>query len=161
MKLKKTITIIAALGALSFGAMNAQAEALALSNFNGNYGTTVTSCALCHTSASPTSANKARNAFGTDFKTAGGSKSAYVANYTTLDTMDSDGDLTLNGAQIAAGNAPAGNGTLASPTATATAAASTSSGGSSGGCVTAAVTTPLMMVLGMLTLGFFVRRKKS
>jgi len=161
MKLKKTITAIAALGAISFGGLTAHAEALALVNFNVNYGTSVTSCALCHTTASPNS-NSARNAFGQDFKTAGGSKSLYVANYATLDAMDSDNDGNLNGAQIAAGNAPAGNGTLASPTATATAAASTSSGGSSGGgCVTSTVTTPLMMVLGMLTLGFFVRRKKS
>jgi len=33
--------------------------------------------------------------------------------------------------------------------------------GSSGGCVTSAATTPLMMILAMLTLGFFVRRKKD
>ena len=36
-----------------------------------------------------------------------------------------------------------------------------SSSGGGGGCLTASVSTPLMMVFAMLTLGFFVRRKKD
>ncbi|WP_038246520.1 hypothetical protein [Ghiorsea bivora] len=156
MNLKKIVTTAAIAGALTMGGTIVSAQPLALSNFNVNYGTTVTSCALCHTTNATTGT---LNAFGANFKTAGGAKTAYMPNWATLDGMDADADGVLNGAQIAAGNAPAGNGTLAAPTdivVTTTAASS-----SGGGCVTSSLTTPLMMVLAMLSLGFFVRRKKD
>ena len=155
--MKKIITAAAIAGALTMGANTASAEPTAITTFNANYGTTISNCAVCHTTS--TGSGGARNAFGDNFKTAGGVKSAYTPNWTSLDAMDADADGTLNGAEIAAGNAPAGNGTLASPTDIATTPAPTSGGG--GGCVTSSVTTPLMMVLAMLSLGFFVRRKKS
>lgn len=160
MKFKKLITASAMLGALSVGATTASAQQLALTNFNANYGTTVTSCALCHTAA--TGAGGALNTFGSNFKTAGGTKTLYMPTWATLDGMDADGDGTNNGAQIAAGNAPAGNGTLAAVTETFPGGATPpAAGGGGGGCVTGAATTPLMMVLAMLSLGFFVRRKQG
>ena len=160
--MKKIILSAAMLGALSLSANIASATPTALNNFNTNYTTSVTSCALCHTTADG-NANSALNAFGSDFKAAGGGKPNYAPNFTALDAMDSDGDGTTNGAEIAAGTAPGGNGTLASPTSTATTTTTTpsSSGGGGGGCIASSVTTPLMMVLAMLSLGFFVRRKKG
>jgi len=155
MNLKTIITSAAIAGALTMGATTASAQALALTNFNANYKTTVTSCALCHTTATTTSGTL--NTFGLNFKTAGGAKNAYMPNWGNLDGMDADGNGTSNGSQIAAGDAPAGNGTL-----TAIKDIVVDGGGSSGGgCVASSVTTPLMMVLAMLSLGFFVRRKKD
>jgi len=154
MNLKTIITSAAIAGALTMGATTASAQALALTNFNANYTTTVTSCALCHTTATTSGT---LNTFGANFKTAGGAKTAYMPNWGTLDGMDADGNGVFNGVQIAAGDAPAGNGTLAAIT-DIVVAGGTSSGG---GCVTSSVTTPLMMVLAMLSLGFFVRRKKD
>ncbi len=155
--MKKIILSAAMLGALSLSANTASAKPTALNNFNAHYGTSVTSCALCHTTADG-NANTARNAFGADFKNAGGGKTLYMPNWTTLDGMNSGGLASPNnGAVIAAGNAPAG-GTLANPAVSATTPSSSSSGG---GCIASSATTPLMMVLAMLSLGFFVRRKKD
>ena len=157
--MKKIITAAAIAGALSLSVNIASATPTALSNFNTNYGTSVTSCALCHTTADG-NANPARNAFGADFKNAGGGKTLYMPNWTTLDGMNSGGLASPNnGAVIAAGNAPAG-GTLTNPAVSAT-TTTPSSGGGGGGCIASSATTPLMMVLAMLSLGFFVRRKKD
>ncbi len=154
--MKKIVLSAAMLGALSISANTASATPTALANFNANYGTSVTSCALCHTTADG-NANPALNAFGADFKTAGGAKPNYAPTFATLDGMNSGGLATPdNGTVIAAGNAPAG-GTLAAPTVTTTPTSSSSGGG----CIASVATTPLMMVLAMLSLGFFVRRKKD
>ncbi|MDQ7057320.1 MAG: hypothetical protein Q9N62_02235 [Ghiorsea sp.] len=158
MNLKKIVTTAAVLSALTMGATTASAEAPALANFNKNYTTTVSDCLLCHTAS--TGAGGVLNLFGANFKAAGGTKTAYMPNWGTLDGMDADNNGTFNGAQIAAGDAPAGNGTLAAFTVPSS-ASSTAAPSSGGGCVTSSVTTPLMMVLAMLSLGFFVRRKKT
>jgi uncharacterized low-complexity protein len=157
MNLKNIITTAAIASALTMGATTASAHPTALANFNTNYGTSVISCALCHTTADG-NANSALNAFGQDFKNAGGGRPNYAPNFVTLDGMNSGGLASPdNGTVIRNNNAPAG-GTLANPAVTA-ATTTPSSGG--GGCIASAATTPLMMVLAMLSLGFFVRRKKD
>ena len=157
--MKKIILSAAMLGALSLSVSTASAEPTAITTFNTNYGTNISSCAVCHTTADG-NANSARNAFGADFKTAGGGKPNYTPVWATLDGMNSGGlAVPDNGTVIGNGNAPAG-GTLANPTVSAT-TPTTPSGGGGGGCVASSATTPLMMVLAMLSLGFFVRRKKS
>ena len=162
MNLKKIVTTAAMLSALTLSANTASAEPPALGTFNANYTTAVTNCLLCHTTS--TAAGGVLNSFGLNFKTAGGTKPAYGPNFGALDVMDADGDGTDNKTQIVAGNAPAGNGTLTAftvPAAAPAPAAPGGGGGGGGGCVTSSVTTPLMMVLAMLSLGFFVRRKKD
>jgi len=152
MNLKKIVTTAAITGALTMSASVASAMPTAQTNFNTHYNVNTSSCAICHTTADGYK-NKARNSFGDAFKNAGGGKPNYMpTSWTSLDAT--------YGATIAAGNAPAGNGTLAAPTSTATTTTSSSSSGG-GGCVASSATTPLMMVLAMLSLGFFVRRKKD
>jgi len=160
MKLKKTITIITALGTLSFGGMTASANTPAVGTLGTTSGLSITQgCTTCHTGATTSalgSSGSVRNAFGTAFKVTSNKTNNYAittAQWDALKVLDSDGDGADNLKELTDGTNPG----VSSSATTAT----TSSGGSSGGCVTSTVTTPLMMVLGMLTLGFFVRRKKA
>jgi len=160
MKLKKTITAIAALGAISFGGMTASANTPAVGTLGTTSGLSITQgCTTCHTGASTTalgSSGSARNAFGTAFKATSNKTNNYAittAQWDALKVLDSDGDGATNLKEITDGTNPGVDPNASS--------GNTSSGSSGGGCMTAELTTPLMMVLGMLTLGFFVRRKKS
>lgn len=56
--------------------------------------TTPNLCLACHTSASPTTANKALNVFGLDFRANGRIWDSNLA------TIDSDGDGCLNGVEV-------------------------------------------------------------
>ncbi len=146
--MKKIILTAAMLGSLSLGATTASALQGALDTLNAHYGTNLTACTTCHTTA------PALNVFGAAYLAAGGDKTGTIApNWAVLDAGDADGDGVTNADEFAAGTDPAVN-----PNATSTAATSSSS---SGGCITASAATPLMMVLAMLSLGFFVRRKKG
>ncbi|MDQ7003934.1 MAG: hypothetical protein Q9N67_02990 [Ghiorsea sp.] len=135
------------MGAVSLSATTASAQQGALDALNIGFGSNLTSCSVCHTTA------PALNTFGDAWRTAGGLKAGSgLVNFTTLGDADIDGDGINNRDEAVAG-------TLQDGLATATATTTTTDSG--GGCVTSSVTTPLMMVLAMLSLGFFVRRKKS
>ncbi|MDQ7001134.1 MAG: hypothetical protein Q9N02_00410 [Ghiorsea sp.] len=179
MNLKTIVTTAAIAGALTMSATTASAMPAALTNFNNHYANSkvaLSACLLCHNTASGYT-SKALNAFGANFKAAGGSKFAsYMPTWATLDGMDADKNGTTNSKQIAAGIAPAGNGTLKVFTTPGGNGGGGNTGGgnagningdnngtssSGGGCIASSATTPLMMVLAMLSLGFFVRRKKD
>ena len=154
MEYKKLMSAAALMAAMSFGSTTASAETLALTNLTNMMSPTPlqTSCATCHTS----STTGALNLFGDAWKAKGGGKPLYTLSTINSDALgleDSDSDGTINDDELNAGTNP---GVAAAGTTTTTAASS-----SGGGCVTGSVTTPLTMVLAMLTLGFFVRRKKD
>ena len=138
------------LGLLFVGVFSANAEQQALTNFNANYATNVTSCNLCHGGI------PSLNAFGSDFLAQGGFKSAYAANFAALDGLDSDANGTNNGIQIRTDAlSPAdANITLASLS-----AGLPQDPASVVGCVTSLATTPLMMFLALFGLGLLVRKK--
>jgi len=134
----------AAVVMMSFNSTPAQAVQLALDNLNANYGTSLTSCSLCHTSP-PT-----LSVFGQAFKAAGGGRSLYAPNFATLSAGDADGDGTTNGAEILAGT---------DPNSSATTIGSTGPTASVGGCMTENLTAPLLMFGSLLGLAFLARRK--
>jgi len=150
--MKRFILVTVASGVmLALSPMVAQADTPALINLQTYSGVNpiVTSCATCHTSA------PALNAFGLEYLTLGGTKAAgYVlalsAQNTLLITGDTDNDGIKNLAELQAGTNPAGDAASAPP-----------GQASVTGCVSSALSTPLMMVFAMLSLGFFVRRKKD
>jgi len=144
--MKKIITAAAITGALTMGATTASANTGAMTAAKGHYASVGASCKTCHADG-----NGQKNVVTAAWKTAGGTSMSAPTNWTAFDTADSDGDGTSNKAEIEAGTAP-----YTKPSSTAT---STSDGG--GGCIASSATTPLMMVLAMLSLGFFVRRKKD
>ncbi len=165
--MKKIILTAAMLGAVSFSATTASASSTYMSTggiVDQKYpGANLTnSCNICHTGAPGT-----MTSYGNQFKnvpggTGGGAGT--VAALTAIDGLDADGDGIPNGTEIT--NATGTNSldviTNVTTGATTTTDTGTSDTGSSGGgCVTSSVTTPLMMVLAMLSLGFFVRRKKD
>lgn len=129
---------------MSLNATPAHAVQQALTNLNNNYGTNLTSCSLCHTSAPSLSV------FGQAFKAAGGRKNAYAPNFTTLGAGDADGDGTTNEAEILAGT---------DPNSSATTISNTGPSASVGGCMTEGLTAPLAMIGALLSLAFFARRK--
>ncbi|MCF6207882.1 MAG: hypothetical protein L3J61_00630, partial [Ghiorsea sp.] len=89
--MKKIITTAAMLAAVSFGAVTASAEQGALTALNTGFGSALTSCQVCHTSA------PALNTFGDAWVAAGGLKaSAGTVNFTTLGDADIDSDGTNN-----------------------------------------------------------------
>ncbi|OIP99548.1 MAG: hypothetical protein AUK35_06650 [Zetaproteobacteria bacterium CG2_30_46_52] len=129
---------------MSMNATTAHAEQQALDNLNNNYGTNLSSCSLCHTSA------PALSVFGQAFKAAGGSKNAYSPDFVALSAGDADGDGTTNGAEILAGT---------DPNSSATTIGTTGPSASVGGCMTSGFTAPLMMLGALLGLALFARRK--
>jgi len=149
--MKRFILVTVASGVmLALSPMMAQADTPALVNLGAYSGVNpiVTSCATCHTSA------PALNAFGLEFLSLGGSKATgYVLALTAQNTLfggDTDNDGIKNLAELQAGTNPAGDAASAPP-----------GQASVTGCVSSALSTPLMMVFAMLSLGFFVRRKKD
>jgi len=154
MKLKKTITTLAALGAISFGAATASAQARYIAEVNTALGSsynTTSDCIICHSAANNSGGDRGVSAFATVWK---GLASTSTIGALTAGTSLSAADQTI----LANATAPT---TTAATTTTTTPTTTTTTSGGSGGCVTASMTTPLMMVLGMLTLGFLVRRKKA
>ena len=152
MKIKGLLTTAAMGAALIMGAnsVSANTQAVGLLAGYAGVGTLATSCATCHTTAPQL------NPFGTAYFQVGGTKnSGYTLTagaWSSLSVLDSDGDGTDNVTEITNGSNPGMSGT--------TAAASQGSA-SMTGCMTASIATPLTMALAMLTLGFFVRRKKD
>lgn len=144
--MKKTVLTIGLATLLALGATSASANTGALGAAAGHYAAVPASCLACHADG-----NGQKNTITAAWLAAGGTSMSAPTNWVTFDTADSDGDGTSNKAEIEAGS-------VAYSTAT-TATGSDGDGG--GGCVAASVTTPSMMVLAMLSLGFFVRRKKK
>ena len=133
--MKKIILAATLMGALVSvsGVANATSEAQSL--FNARYLTNDVSCNTCHASATVTTAN----AVGLAWLGAGGTKTTAPTDWAAFETKAGS---TFGGVDPA----------WTPPAAPAT---------SSGGCITSSAATPLMMVLAMLTAGFFVRRKNS
>lgn len=149
--MKKCLLTAAASGImLALSPMMAHANTQALINLEAYSGVTpiTTSCSTCHTTA------PALNAFGVEYFSLGGNKNTnYVLSATAQSTLfaaDTDNDGVNNLAELQAGTNPAGSG----------ATSSTSGTASVTGCVSNSLSTPLMMVLAMLSLGFLARRKK-
>ena len=140
MNLKTIVTTAAIAGALTMGASAASADVGATAAFNAHYTVQDTTCLTCHAGAA---APKTHTAFGTDWIANGGTKNTGPATAAGWDALDANWLATYGPVKS---------------TWTAPVPAAPSSGG---GCVTSSVTTPLMMVLAMLSLGFFVRRKKD
>jgi hypothetical protein len=141
MNLKNIITTAAIAGALTMGANTASALTGAQTDFNAHYTVQDTNCTTCHAgSAAP----KTHTAFGNDWLASGGTKNAGPTTAAGWDALDAK-YLATYGPVKASWTAPV-------------APAPSSSGG---GCIASSATTPLMMVLAMLSLGFFVRRKKD
>ncbi len=142
MKKNNTMTIAALAGSLCFGAMTASASPSAKSVFDSVYpaAASTTACTVCHT-GSPGSLTQ----YGIDYMGAGGTSPGLASAMRAIETFDPDGDGLTYLDEI-------NNGTIAPV-----------SGGqgtaSVGGCLTSSASTPLMMLLAMLTLGFFIRRK--
>jgi len=141
MDIKKIITTTALFGAISLGATTASALQAAQDAFNAHYTVQVGDCLTCHAGAA---APKTHTQFGTDWIANGGTKNTGPTGWTALDAMY----LSTYGP------------VKSTPTAAAATTAATDAA-ASGGCMTTTLTAPLMMVLGMLSLGFFVRRKKA
>jgi hypothetical protein len=145
MLFKRLMTVAMMMGAMVFGTSAANADQLALTNLNGQYGLSLTSCSVCHSSV------PALNVFGDDFLAAGGSKTAYSPTWATLDAGDADGDGILNGAELQAGSDPA---LAAGETAVTQETASVT------GCMANNAGLPWMMLLGLLVAVNLVKRKK-
>jgi len=141
MNLKKILTVTAVAGTLLVGATAANATSDAQALFNARYLADDTACTTCHASASITSANTV----GAAWLSNGGTKTTAPTDWTGFETAAGS---TFGGVDPA----------WVDP---ATVVPTTTTSSSGGGCVTSSVATPLMMVLAMLSLGFFVRRKKS
>ena len=140
--MKKTILSAAIVGVLTAGIGTANATSTAQGLFNARYLNDDTACNTCHASAT----NTVANAVGQAWLGAGGTKTTAPTDWAAFET--------------AAGSTFGGvDPNWTDPATTTTTTSSSSS--SSGGCITSAVATPLMMVLAMLSLGFFVRRKKA
>ena len=139
MEFKKLMTVVALFGAMSFGASTASANTGAAADFDAHY-TVASGCTDCHTGTPG-----AITPLGSAWKAAGGSKNAGPTGAAGWAALDAVYEATYGPVKT-------------TPTTT-TPAATTDSGGG-GGCVTS-VATPLTIVLAMLTLGFFVRRKKD
>ncbi|MDQ6977108.1 MAG: hypothetical protein Q9M75_03245 [Ghiorsea sp.] len=156
MNLKKIVTTAAIAGALTMGAAVANASTVYMDVggiVDQKYpGANITnSCFICHTGTPG-----AMTSYGNQFKNVGGTGGGLgtVAQLTAIDGLDADGDGTTTGTEITNATGTGNTDVIVNPNAP----AASSSGG---GCVTSSVTTPLMMVLAMLSLGFFVRRKKD
>ena len=145
--MSKRLATAMIIGSTFLGASLASAEGQALTNLNAQYGTSLTSCSLCHSNAPSLSV------FGTDFLSANGTKAGgYAPNWTTLDAGDADNDGSLNGAELAAGTDP----NLAPGQ-----VAATTEKASVTGCITGSASTPLMMFLAMRAIDFLAGRKKD
>ncbi|MDQ6988876.1 MAG: hypothetical protein Q9M19_03260 [Mariprofundaceae bacterium] len=163
MEFRKLMAAAALMAVVSFGASTASASTAYMNDgeiFDQKYpGAHLTnSCLFCHTGTPG-----AMTSYGDQFKAAGGSGggNGTLAQLTAIDGKDADGDNIANGTEIT--NATGTNNldviTNVTTGQVTTTADSDSSGG--GGCMTASAATPLMMFLGLLSLGFFVRRKKD
>ncbi|HID35909.1 MAG TPA: hypothetical protein EYP39_00810 [Ghiorsea sp.] len=150
--MKFFVLSLSAMFAMLFSTHVAHAEQQALTNFNSNYATNVTSCNLCHGGI------PGLNSFGLDFRAQGGTKAAYNANFAGLDALDSDGNGTNNGIQIRTDAlSPAdANITLASLS-----DPLPQDFASTTGCMTSGFATPWLMFFAMFMFGFMVKRKRS
>jgi len=138
MEFKKLMTAVAILGVMSFGATTASAKQGANDAFNAHY-VTDAGCLECHDSN-----GNNKTALGNAWKSAGGTQDAGPKTASGWATLDATYETAYGGIES---------------TWTEPAAVAPSDDG--GGCVTSTLATPLMMVLTMLTLGFFVRRRKG
>ena len=140
--MKKIITAAAIAGALTMGATTASAKAGAQAAFNAHYTVKDTACTTCHTSS--VTPKTTHTAFGNDWLANGGTKDAGPTTAAGWDALDAKYLNTYGPVEP----------TWVAPTAP-------PAGSSGGGCIASSAPTPLMMVLAMLSLGFFVRRKKD
>jgi len=146
MKYKYLSTLIALCIGVSSGAYLANASSNSKAIFDVEYPGNSITCFVCHT-GTPGSLT----AYGTQYINNGGFSAGSLAAIQAIDSLDADNDGMSNGAAIAAGIDPNGG--------------SSSGGGteqaSVTGCVTSSLSTPLMLFLSMLILGFFARRNKA
>ena len=144
MEFKKIMSAVALMGAMTLASGTASAKGTYWDEWELQFSSGgTTGCYVCHDTS-----NSSFNAFGTLFKGTSHKTAAALTSAVTNvgNTINPDTNNTY-GTDWAAGSLP-----------------SVSSGGSSGGgggCVTTSIATPLTMALAMLTLGFFVRRKKD
>ena len=131
MEFKKLMSAVALMGAMTVAGGTASANTGAAAAFDAYY-IEASSCTLCHTAAPGL-----RTTVGIDWLAAGGSKDAGPTDWAAFNA--------------ASGSVYTPDPNYVPPT----------SGGGGGGCVTSSIATPLSMALAMLTLGFFVRRKKD
>jgi len=149
---KSILSILALLIAMFANVFTAHAESAALQLLSNYAKTTVqTSCATCHSSA------PALNAFGSLYRSLGGTKAAgYVLTATAQSTLlnaDTDNDGTTNQAELAAGTNPAGG--------TSTTTAASNELAATTGCM--ASTSTVAFLIGMLSVifGFTILTKRG
>jgi len=136
----KKITMLAVLlGVFSVCSTVASANSGAAAAFDAHFNSP-SNCQSCH-SGSPGTVYQ----LGLDWKAQGGTSQAGLSTQAGWDAFD------LKYANTYGGVNPSW--TFSSPTPIGTA--------STTGCVTSSLSTPLMMMFAMLSLGFFVRRKKD
>ncbi|MDQ7001135.1 MAG: hypothetical protein Q9N02_00415 [Ghiorsea sp.] len=136
--MNKKIIMVVLLGVLSFGSTIASANIGAFNAFNAHFHTP-SSCTTCH-SGTPGVVSP----LGNVWKANGGTSQAGLssqANWTTFDTKYKTTYGGVNPSWVFSAPTPVGTASVT-------------------GCVSRSLSTPLMMVLGLLSLGFFVRRKK-
>ncbi|MDQ7057319.1 MAG: hypothetical protein Q9N62_02230 [Ghiorsea sp.] len=136
----KKITMMAVLlGVISVGSTVASANTGAYKAFNAHFNTPST-CLSCH-SGSPGTVYQ----LGTDWKTQGGTSQAGPSTQAGWDALDIKYATTYGGVNP--------SWTFTAPTPIGTASAT--------GCITSSLSTPLLiMTIGLLALGFLVRRKQ-
>jgi len=144
MQFKKLMTTAMVLGAMTFGATTASATEAANTLFNQTYANNTQSCYVCHTGTPGP-----LTAYGIQYVSNGGLKGGTASALGAIEQLDADNDGTVNLDEINAGTLPDD-----APT-------TSSSSSSGGGCMTGSISTPLMMFLVMLSLGFVVRRNKD
>ena len=135
MEFKKLMSAVALMGAMFASSGTASAQQAYYNVLTATYGTK-TACYVCH----DTTGKSGFTTFGTAFSNIAHKQDNGVAAYAQLDAT--------YGAELTAGTLPQ-------------ASSSGGAAGGGGGCVTDSIATPLTMALAMLTLGFFVRRKKD
>jgi hypothetical protein len=136
----KRITIFTALLAgFCMGSTVASANSGAYKAFNDHY-TNPASCTSCHTGSPGTITQ-----LGIDWKAQGGTSQAGPSTLAGWDALDAKYLNTYGPVKS--------TWTFSAPTPVGTASVT--------GCVSSALSTPLMMLFGLLSLGFLLRRKKD
>ncbi|WP_038246518.1 hypothetical protein [Ghiorsea bivora] len=136
--MKKNIMMASLLGVLSIGSTVASANIGAYNAFNAHYINPAT-CTSCHTGTPGVTTT-----LGVDWKAQGGSSQAGPSTQAGWDALDIKYATNYGGVNP--------NWTFSAPTPVGTASLT--------GCVASSLSTPLMMFLAMLSLGFVVRRKR-